>query len=97
MQPHTSSKQFKCSTKISVNRLPFKAEPTKLFFGLSGHGADVFSLLETAPSAGFVHVVGLCIGDWFRATALETQIIFVAGQEVAYLFAHRVKRNRENF
>ena len=98
MQPHISSnsKTFQL-TKISVNRLPFKAEPMKLFFGLSGHGADVLGLLETAPSAGFVHVAGLCIGDWFRATALETQIIFVAEQEIAYLFAHRVKRNRENF
>ena len=72
------------------------AEPTKLLFVLSGHGADVLCLLETAPSPGSVHVAGLCIGDWFRATALETQIIFVAGQKVAYLFARRVKRNREN-
>ena len=50
-----------------------RAEPTKLFFGLSGHRVGVLGLLKTAPSAGSVHVAELCIRDWFRGTPLEMQ------------------------
>ena len=56
-----------------VQRLLTGLSRRSCFFGLSGHRVGVLGLLKTAPSAGSVHVAGLCIRDWFRATPLEIQ------------------------
>ena len=62
--------EFQLTNINMVQVVLARAEPTKLFFGLSGHRVGVLGLLKTAPSAGSVHVARLCIRDWFRAISL---------------------------
>ena len=53
-----------------VQRLLTGLSRRSWFFGRSGHRVGVLCLLKTTPSAGAVHVAGLCDRDWVQRNTL---------------------------